>query len=113
MRWEGFPASLRTFVLSPVLTMLTNETGFEISSADATVKILITTVPPNLRKLDPEQHCEGSAGSAPRLPARPASALLIKRAFLLLLSVDIKVLQSALAAIRHARWFEENASQST
>lgn len=113
MRWEGFPASLRTFVLSPVLTMLTNETGFEISSADATVKILITTVPPNLRKLDPELHCEGSAGSAPRLPARPASALLIERAFLLLLSVDIKVLQSALAAIRHARWFEENASQST
>lgn len=113
MRWEGFPASLRTFVLSPVLTMLTNETGFEISSADATVKILITTVPPNLRKLDPELHCEGSVGSAPRLPAQPASALLIKRAFLLLLSVDIKVLQSALAAIRHARWFEENASQST
>lgn len=105
--------------------MLTNETGFEISSADATVKILITTVPPNLRKLDPELHRKSSARSAPHgnpsvgwgAPAAaptPAHLLVEKnQAFLLLLSVDIKVLQSALAAIRHARWFEENASQST
>ncbi|XP_010176865.1 PREDICTED: interleukin enhancer-binding factor 2 [Mesitornis unicolor] len=75
--------SLRAQDPGEVLTMLTNETGFQNSSAAPTVKILITPVPPNLRQLQP------------------------------LLPVDIKVLQSALAAIRHARWFEENASQST
>lgn len=96
--------------------MLTNETGFEISSADATVKILITTVPPNLRKLDPELHRKSSAHSKPSLGVKAPPLLPFwfkNRVFLLLLSVDIKVLQSALAAIRHARWFEENASQST
>lgn len=91
--------------------MLTNETGFEISSADATVKILITTVPPNLRKLDPELHCTHT-----HTHTRTDSVLLLiltLNLYFFNLSVDIKVLQSALAAIRHARWFEENASQST
>ena len=44
-------------VYFPVLTMLTNDSGFEISSAEATVKALITTIPPNLKKLDSDLHC--------------------------------------------------------
>lgn len=43
--------------LFAVLTMLTNESGFEVSSSDATVKVLVTTIPPNLKKLDPDLHC--------------------------------------------------------
>uniref|UniRef100_A0A6Q2ZIW6 DZF domain-containing protein n=1 Tax=Esox lucius TaxID=8010 RepID=A0A6Q2ZIW6_ESOLU len=75
--------TLRTQDPSEVLSMLPNETGFEISSADATVKILIATVPPNMRKLEPDVH------------------------------IDVKHLQNSLAAVRHARWFEESASHST
>lgn len=36
--------------------MLPNETGFEISSADATMKIIIATVPHNMSKLEPDVH---------------------------------------------------------
>ena len=41
-----------------VLTMLANEAGCEISSSDATVKIMVTTIPPNLKKIDPTMHCK-------------------------------------------------------
>lgn len=66
-----------------VLQMLMNEGGCEISSADATVRMLITTIPPNLKKLDPEIH------------------------------LDAKLMQQHLVSIRHTRWFEENASHSS
>jgi interleukin enhancer-binding factor 2 len=66
-----------------VLTMLTNESGFEISSSEATVKVLVTTIPPNLKKLDPDLHLDG------------------------------KIMQGHLAAIRHTRWFEETAFHSS
>ncbi|XP_074649419.1 interleukin enhancer-binding factor 2 homolog [Tubulanus polymorphus] len=66
-----------------VITMMPNDSGFEISSPDATVKVLIATIPPNMKKLDPELH------------------------------LDVKTMNRHLAAMRHARWFEENASHSS
>jgi len=66
-----------------VLQLLTNESGFEISSPDATCKVLITTIPPNIKKLEPDLH------------------------------LDPKLMTNHLAAIRHARWFEENAAHSS
>ncbi|KAF8790979.1 Interleukin enhancer-binding factor 2 like protein [Argiope bruennichi] len=66
-----------------ILALVMIDGGFEISSPEASVKCLITTVPQNLRKIDPELH------------------------------LDTKILQHHLAAIRHARWFEENAHHSS
>ncbi|KAG1695550.1 Interleukin enhancer-binding factor 2 [Nymphon striatum] len=74
---------LKTFDPNEVFTMFMNDGGFEISCADATVKLLVTTIHPNLRKLDPDLH------------------------------LNQKLLQNHLAAIRHSRWFEENAHHST
>lgn len=82
---DAVPPRKRTAQNTPktVLTMLANESGFNITSGDATVQCLITTIPPNLKKLDPELHLEG------------------------------KLMNGRLAAIRHARWFEENGQHSS
>ena len=67
-----------------VLTMIPNEKGFDLSSPEATVNILVTTIIPNLRKLD-------SGG----------------------LHLDLKLLQNAHSEVRHSRWFEESAHHSS
>jgi len=56
--------------------------GFDISSLQATVRVFVTTVPPNFRKLE-EIHLKA------------------------------EVMNEAWQAIRHSRWFEENAHNST
>jgi len=66
-----------------VLTMIPNEKGFDLSNTEATGRILITTIPPNLKKLEANLHLDG------------------------------KLLQAAHSAVRHSRWFEENAQQPT
>lgn len=63
-------------------TLTTNDTGFVIAHTTATVNVLIATIPPNIRKLDPELH------------------------------LDVKRVQLHAAAIRHARWMEENAGHA-
>lgn len=70
--------------LATKLTVETTEAGFDLKHKEgATAKILITTLPQNMRKLDPELH------------------------------MSPKLLQNHLTAIRHSRWFEENAHNSS
>lgn len=65
------------------LDVSSNERGVDITNTEATARILVTTIPPNLKKLEAGLHLEA------------------------------KLLQAAHAAIRHSRWFEENAQQPT
>jgi len=61
-----------------------NEGGFNTTSTEgALVRVLVTTLPKNLFNVEDDKH------------------------------VDVKLLEGALATIRHARWFEDNASHTT
>ena len=44
--------------LFSVLTMIPNDKGFDLSSPEATASLLVTTIVPNFRKLDPALHLE-------------------------------------------------------
>ncbi|XP_075261430.1 interleukin enhancer-binding factor 2 homolog [Convolutriloba macropyga] len=66
-----------------VIHMQMNEGGCEISNPTCTVNLMITTGPNNLRQLDKELH------------------------------LDYKPMVQAMAAIRHTRWFDENATHSS
>ena len=66
-----------------VIHMQMNEGGCEISNPLCTVNLMITTAPANLRQLDKELH------------------------------LDYKPMVQAMAAIRHTRWFDENATHSS
>merc|ERR1719494_1185364 len=41
-----------------VLTMIPNEKGFELSNTEASSRIMVTTIPPNMKKLDATLHLD-------------------------------------------------------
>lgn len=65
------------------ITTTVHDKGFDVSNWQARVRVLISTLPQNIRKLETDIH------------------------------LDPKAIQSHLAAIRHTRWFEENAHHSS
>lgn len=82
-------ADLKNLMMTEVVTKsdtivkTLHERGFDIANSQARVCVFIATLPQNIRKLEAEIH------------------------------LDAKAIQSHLAAIRHSRWFEENAHHSS
>ncbi|CAD6991227.1 interleukin enhancer-binding factor 2 homolog [Ceratitis capitata] len=77
--------AMKTEVLTKADQIYTtiHDRGFDVANWQAKVRILIATLPQNLRKLEADIH------------------------------LDQKLMQAHLAAIRHTRWFEENAHHSS
>lgn len=77
--------TMKTEVLTKAdqISTVIHERGFDISNWQAKVRILIATMPQNMRKLEADIH------------------------------MDQKLLQAHLASVRHTRWFEENAHHSS
>ncbi|XP_054156054.1 interleukin enhancer-binding factor 2 homolog [Oppia nitens] len=78
-------SSTTTTTAAPDIGIDDHPSGFAIvnRTTRASVRILIATIMPNLRKLDPKIH------------------------------LPVKLIQRHLSAIRHARWFEESANVTT
>lgn len=66
-----------------VLGCVPREFGCEIAGTQAVIRILISTIPPNLKKLDKDLH------------------------------LNEQLMRTHLNSIRHARWYDENASHSS
>lgn len=66
-----------------IISIVNTEKGFDVFNVNAKVRILITTIPANLRRLEQKIH------------------------------FDMKLIQNHLSAIRHSHWFEENAHHSS
>lgn len=92
------------------LQMTPNESGFEIlspalitvSAVDVAVQVLVTTQYHNLRKLDPNLHRKFYSSES-----------FWQQILIEFLQVDAKICLLSLNSVKHARWFEENASHST
>lgn len=77
------PVKTEVITKGDTTRIVNHERGFDVSNAQARVRVLIATLPKNIRKLEPATH------------------------------LNAKLMQNHLAAIRHSRWFEENAHHSS